>query len=264
MIDKEPQQTLENTSKNSTKPFEVKDLSPEIENQAKRGWTITINNQELDIPITSAALENKQMGIDVNYGQRPEGYDGMIITENGGGAVTIPYMIDADGNVFIGVVKEYRPALGGDTLNIPRGFLDAGETHKETAVRELAEETGFRAMGSRMVTLAQGLNPNSTYFNTSKSDEDGVSMFAVKIEPDELELTHDEKGNVFYAFPAHVRTQAEQDKTAERILGSEFIPLAQALKSRDMFTSAATGQLLSHLLSEGEYLTLQKSAQTTV
>ena len=85
-------------------------------------------------------------------------------------------------------------------------------------------------------------------------------MFAVPVEADELEIDHDEQGNVFYSFPAHVREQAEGDKPAERILGSRFIPITEALQSRDMFTSAAAGHLLVKLLQQGEYLLPQAPA----
>jgi hypothetical protein len=45
-------------------------------------------------------------------------------------------------------------------------------------------------------------------------------------------------------------------------MGSRFIPLEAALKSRDMFTAAAAGHLLADLLSKGEYLVPQnKSVQ---
>jgi hypothetical protein len=63
----------------------------------------------------------------------------------------------------------------------------------------------------------------------------------------ELELSHDEDGHVFYMFPKHVRDQAEGDKAGERIMGSRFIPVEEALQSRDMYTSAGTAQLLVSL-----------------
>ena len=235
-------------SQQETLPFEMVAISPE--DQPRRGWEIQVNGEVVDGPVADAVFAQKKMGIEVQYGKRPEGYDGVIVRElGGGGAVTIPYMVDKQGEIFVGVVEENRPLLGGKVLNVPRGFLDKGETHKDAASRELAEETGYRALGARVIKLVQGLNPNSTYFDTSRSEEEGVSIFAVRVEPEELELIQDENGADVYVFPAHVREQAEGDKPAERILGSRFIPVAEAATSRDMFTSAATGQLMTALFT---------------
>lgn len=48
--------------------------------------------------------------------------------------------IDADGKVYL--VRQYRPAIGQVTLEIPAGILEPGEKPAETARRECAEETG--------------------------------------------------------------------------------------------------------------------------
>ncbi len=42
------------------------------------------------------------------------------------------------------LVKQYRPALGAWTLEIPAGTLEPGESPEEAAVREMVEETGYR------------------------------------------------------------------------------------------------------------------------
>ncbi len=233
-------------------PFEMSPISQEAEAQAKRGWSVDVNGQTLDMPIIGARFKQNKMGIDITYGQRPEGYDGVTIREHGGGgAVTIPYMVHPEsGDVYVGVVTESRSNLGGFVENVPRGFLDAGETHEDAAKRELKEETGFKALGGRVVKLTQrGLNPNSTYFDTSHSEQEGVNIFAVRVESDELVAVRNEDGTKEYVFPAHVRAEAEGDKTAERILGSRFIPVEEARNSRDMFTHAATGQLMTALFT---------------
>lgn len=241
-------------------PFEMEDIP--LEEQQKRGWEVRIDGHAAST-VANAQLENEKLGIKVLYGKRPEGYDGVVIREPGG-AVTVPYMVDNDGRFYIGVVEEFRPTMGeATTKNVPRGFSDFGETKEQTARRELKEETGYKALGSRLVKLAEGLNPNSTFFDYSNSPDAGVSIFAVQVRPDELELSHDEAGNVYYAFPANVQEQAAGDKSAERILGSRFIPITAGLESRDMFTSAAAGQLVSHLLSKGEYLVPQNQATQT-
>ncbi|WP_020403882.1 NUDIX hydrolase [Gracilimonas tropica] len=41
------------------------------------------------------------------------------------------------------LVEQFRYGIEGPTLELPGGMVDAGETHFETAKRELLEETGF-------------------------------------------------------------------------------------------------------------------------
>jgi ADP-ribose pyrophosphatase len=49
------------------------------------------------------------------------------------------------------MVRQYRYALGKETLEIPAGKLDPGETPDACARRELMEETGYEAGEFRLV-----------------------------------------------------------------------------------------------------------------
>ena len=42
------------------------------------------------------------------------------------------------------IVRQYRPAVERDTLELPSGLVDPGETPEEAARRELLEETGYQ------------------------------------------------------------------------------------------------------------------------
>ncbi|MDC6453399.1 NUDIX hydrolase [Alphaproteobacteria bacterium] len=42
------------------------------------------------------------------------------------------------------LVRQYRPAIQSDTIELPGGILDHGDTPAECAERELFEETGYR------------------------------------------------------------------------------------------------------------------------
>jgi ADP-ribose pyrophosphatase len=56
------------------------------------------------------------------------------------------------------IVRQYRPALERDTLELPSGLMDPGETPEESARRELLEETGY---GEGTWQVLGGLEPDS-------------------------------------------------------------------------------------------------------
>jgi ADP-ribose pyrophosphatase len=56
-------------------------------------------------------------------------------------AAVVPFVSDKE----IIMVRQYRYALGRETLEIPAGKADPGESVRACASRELQEETGFRA-----------------------------------------------------------------------------------------------------------------------
>ena len=58
------------------------------------------------------------------------------------GAVAIIPVVDAD---HICLVRNQRFIVGAELLEIPAGTLEPGEAPDAAAVRELAEETGYRA-----------------------------------------------------------------------------------------------------------------------
>lgn len=71
--------------------------------------------------------------------------DGKIVewdlAEHKGAAAVLP--ITDDGKIIM--VKQFRNALDRETLEIPAGGINPGETARESAIRELEEETGFKS-----------------------------------------------------------------------------------------------------------------------
>ena len=51
-------------------------------------------------------------------------------------------------NGFIPLVRQYRPAVERETLELPGGLLEENETPENSVERELFEETGFRPKGN--------------------------------------------------------------------------------------------------------------------
>lgn len=58
-----------------------------------------------------------------------------------GAAAAIPFLSDDE----IILIKQYRYAISDDLLEIPAGIIEKGENPEETIVRELIEETGYKA-----------------------------------------------------------------------------------------------------------------------
>ena len=51
------------------------------------------------------------------------------------------------------LLRSYRHALGTELWELPRGFIDVGETATQAALRELTEETGLTCMPEDLVPL---------------------------------------------------------------------------------------------------------------
>ena len=63
------------------------------------------------------------------------------VVEHPGGVTILP--VDEEGNCTM--VRQFRYPFGRVMLEAPAGKLEYGEDHRECAVRELSEETGFTA-----------------------------------------------------------------------------------------------------------------------
>lgn len=59
--------------------------------------------------------------------------------------VCILPVIGRDTDAQTVLIRQFRPATGAWQVELPAGAIDAGEEPCETAVRELAEETGYTA-----------------------------------------------------------------------------------------------------------------------
>lgn len=64
-----------------------------------------------------------------------------------GAVLIVPRLIPSRRLVLI---RQFRPPAGMEVLEFPAGLIDAGEAPEVTAVRELAEETGYHGAVVRM------------------------------------------------------------------------------------------------------------------
>jgi len=75
------------------------------------------------------------------------------------GVVVVPYTLDP---LEVGMVEVCRPAAGTEaSLEFPGGFCRVGEPWDEAAVREAAEEAGWRLLG--LMKLGE-VNPNTAFY----------------------------------------------------------------------------------------------------
>ena len=93
------------------------------------------------------ACANSQFSVyfdDLTRDGEPYGQDYLVVAPKqvSGNLVTgVAILPICDGK--IGLLKVYRHAIQGDSWEIPRGFIEEGESDLTSALRELEEETGL-------------------------------------------------------------------------------------------------------------------------
>jgi len=96
------------------------------------------------------------------------------------GAVCVVPLLD-DGRVVL--VRQYRPALDAELLELPAGLRDVeGEDPRTTAARELLEETGYRAGALEFLC---------TFHNSPGCSDESVHVYVGR---DLVEQEHDRQG----------------------------------------------------------------------
>lgn len=97
-----------------------------------------------------------------------------------GAAAVVP--VDSDGRVLL--VRQFRHATGGYLLEVPAGKLDPGESPETCALREVEEETGYRA---------DRLTPMGWIWTTPGFTDEKIWLYlATGLERSEQTLDHDE------------------------------------------------------------------------
>jgi len=141
---------------------------------------------------SEAKYRNRWIALREDRVIRPGGSEGLFgVVEMISGSSVLA--LDSDDKVFL--VREYKYAIGRDSLEVVSGAMDEGETPLIAAQRELREETGlvatdWQAMGAvdpfttaiRCVNhlfLARGLS------HTAASPEDGEELTIVAVPFDE-------------------------------------------------------------------------------
>jgi len=99
---------------------------------------------------TKRIYEGRVINLRVDSVETHRGQYDMEIVEHSGAVVVIAQPAPDE----IVLVRQHRHAIGADTWEICAGGIDAGETAEHAAIRELREETGFRARSVRRIWSA--------------------------------------------------------------------------------------------------------------
>lgn len=91
------------------------------------------------------AYTGRVISLDVDEVRFPDGSTGSLeMIRHPGASAVVPLLDEADDPMVL-LIRQYRYAAEGYLYEIPAGRLDPGESPSACAVRELQEETGYRA-----------------------------------------------------------------------------------------------------------------------
>lgn len=154
-----------------------------VPTEKKAGWDVSAEKDETG-RIVSVVMKSKYGT--VTYGERPEGFDGWVFEESGGGgAVTLPFF-KKDGKLYVGLLKESRLNMGGETLCIMGGFVDPGESHDQAQVREADEESDLKTEKAAELP-GLPMNSNRLFFVADPKKGEGIHAYALGIHKDMVE-----------------------------------------------------------------------------
>lgn len=229
-------------TKNTVFSPEDSGLEP-ISPDQKRGWQVFVNDQKIE-QVSHVVIKSSKGTL--TYGWNPMGWDQWNFEEpGGGGSILLPYFIDTNGNLMVGLAWETRPfeSERSEVLNAPRIFMDPAETHFQASERLAHLETGYVPPEGRIHSLsATGKNPNSTFFITNKSDEHGCRFFGLPMIMEEIDFSGSrpkiKKGEII-----------PQSKPGQKVMKCSFYPYEEVEVS-DMFTHTAISLLEKFLIKK--------------
>lgn len=217
----------------------IRDLLKALAQGATAGWKLRVNGVE--VPANEVELENLKFGM-IRWGSLGS-YDSWGFQEvGGGGAVLVPYFVHPERGIVVGLVQQPRPFMSEKPVwNLPRGFMNPGQTHFKSATGEALEEIGSTD-GNRIFLLnGEPANPNSTFFVTRGNNADGspkgIRFYGVGFLPSEFEP----EGNGFKFKPGVV---VPATKDAEKIMGCRFVDWMEATQLGCMMTISGVARLV--------------------
>lgn len=128
-----------------------------------------------------AVHEGRKIKLSLEEVRLPNGATTLLeVIEHPGAATILPF---AGGDEVI-LLRQHRHCAGGELLEVPAGTLDQGETPEACALREIEEETGFRA--GRLESLGW-------IWTTPGFTNEKIHLFAAfDLSPGKADRDHDE------------------------------------------------------------------------
>ncbi len=152
----------------------------------KRAWRIFIDGKEVNVG--QIIMVQPQFGLQVELGLRPEGYQGPIIWQpRGGGEVTLPWFKNpADQEIWVGLLMESRPNMGGPNLCVVGGMNSFSLSREETREKEEAEEAGMKSEARGLPGAL--VNSDRLFMLADPKKGEGIRICAVEVPFEMLEF----------------------------------------------------------------------------
>ena len=144
------------------------------------------------------------------------------IVEHGGAVAIVP--LDDEGHVYL--VRQYRPAVGRNLLEIPAGGLKPGEEPVHCAERELQEEAGL---------FPGKLEPLGAFYPVPGYSSERIHLFLAR------ELR-----------PASLPGDADESITVERVSLAEVLERIDEGAIEDGKTIAGVLRVARHLVAKDQ------------
>lgn len=140
---------------------------------------------------TTPIYDAKIMTVQKKVCLSPKNVEREFVTLSSRDWVMVIPEVDIDGIINFIMVKQWRYGSEALSVEFPGGVIDPGETPKEAAVRELAEETGYTADSMQLLTC---FSPNPAIMQNKQY------VFVARCNkqtPKPLDLDEDEFLSVF-------------------------------------------------------------------
>jgi ADP-ribose pyrophosphatase len=154
----------------------------------------------------------RKIKLDLERVRLPNGAETELeVIEHPGAATILPFA----GNDEVLLIRQHRHCAGGELLEVPAGTLDAGESPEACALREIEEETGFRA---------GRLEPLGWIWTTPGFTNEKIHLFAgFDLTPGETRRDHDEVIDlVRMSFAEALEQAARGDITDAKTIATLF------------------------------------------
>ncbi len=184
--------------------------------------------------ITFGKDDERKLGR-VNIADREYEVEGIkstwTVVKVGSGATILP-ILDVGGNRYIVMVYKPHPSVKSWSLELPAGGVDANETTRQAAIRELGEETGYQPRNVKLFM-------RNMHFMPSRVEQREDVYIATNLVEGKRNLEYEEKPmKVCLLTEDQVRALLEQNKIQDfrtvAVLSQYFLREQYGVRIDDM------------------------------